>query len=56
MLTVGHWLSFAQETDRVIVMGDGRIVKEGPPEVLARAAGWYAGMLELQTRGWSKSG
>jgi ATP-binding cassette, subfamily B, bacterial len=54
-LTVAHRLSFAQETDRVIVMGDGRIIEEDPPEVLASGGGWYAGMLELQRRGWSRS-
>jgi ATP-binding cassette subfamily B protein len=52
-LAVAHRLSFGEETDRVIVMRDGQIVEEGAPDVLASGAGWFAGMIELQRRGWT---
>lgn len=55
-LTVAHRLASAQEADRVIVVEDGRVIEEGPPDDLASAGGWYAGVLELQQMGWEDAG
>lgn len=52
VLTVAHRLSTAREADRVLVMEDGRIVEEGPPEVLVRQQGRFAALLELEAAGW----
>jgi ABC-type multidrug transport system fused ATPase/permease subunit len=52
-LTVAHRLASAQEADRVVVLAEGRIIEEGPPDALAAAGGWYAGMFELQRMGWA---
>jgi ATP-binding cassette subfamily B multidrug efflux pump len=54
-ITVAHRMTSAQESDRVIVVVDGRIVEEGSPADLASAGGWYAGMLELQRLGWARA-
>lgn len=52
LLTVAHRLSTARDADRVVVMADGRIVEEGPPEQLVRNGGSFAAMLELEEAGW----
>lgn len=41
-LLVAHRLTTAAAADRVVVMQDGRIVEEGPPDVLAAGDGPYA--------------
>ena len=52
VLTVAHRLSTALEADRVIVLDRGDIVEEGPPRELARGAGRFAALLELEAAGW----
>ena len=52
VITVAHRLSTAREADRVVVMQDGRIVEEGPPEELIRRGGRFAALVELETAGW----
>jgi ATP-binding cassette subfamily B protein len=52
VLTVAHRLSTAVEADRVIVLDRGKIVEEGPPGELARRAGRFAALLELEAAGW----
>ena len=52
VLTVAHRLSTALEADRVIVLDRGDIVEEGPPRELARHAGRFAALLELEAAGW----
>lgn len=37
-----HRLSLARSADRVVVLEGGRVVEEGPPEVLRRRGGRYA--------------
>jgi ATP-binding cassette, subfamily B, multidrug efflux pump len=52
VLTVAHRLSTALEADRVIVLDGGDIVEEGAPGELARRAGRFAALLELEAAGW----
>ncbi len=52
VLTVAHRLSTAVEADRVIVLERGVIVEEGPAAELARRAGRFAALLELEAAGW----
>lgn len=52
VVTVAHRLSTAREADRVVVLEEGRIVEEGPPEELIRRGGKFATMVELEAAGW----
>ena len=52
VVTVAHRLSTAREADRVIVLGEGRIVEEGAPEELIRRGGRFAALVELEAAGW----
>ena len=52
VLTVGHRLSTARESDQVLVMKEGRIVEDGTPEDLMRRQGRFAALLELEAAGW----
>jgi len=52
VVTVAHRLSTAREADRVVVLEEGRIVEEGPPEELIRRGGKFAALVELEAAGW----
>jgi ATP-binding cassette subfamily B multidrug efflux pump len=52
ILTVAHRLSTAREADRVLVMENGRIVEQGPPDELVRQGGQFAALLALEEAGW----
>jgi ATP-binding cassette subfamily B protein len=52
VLTVAHRLSTALEADRVVVLDRGDVVEEGVPADLARRAGRFAALLELEAAGW----
>jgi len=52
VLTVAHRLSTAVEADRVVVFERGAIVEEGTAGELARRAGRFAALLELEAAGW----
>ena len=52
ILTVAHRLSTAVEADRVVVFERGVIVEEGTAGELARRAGRFAALLELEAAGW----
>jgi len=52
VLTVAHRLSTARQADRVIVIEDGRVIEEGPPEELIRRGGQFAALVELEGAGW----
>jgi ATP-binding cassette subfamily B protein len=52
VITVAHRLSTAREADRVLVLEAGRVVEEGPPEVLIRSQGKFAALVELESAGW----
>ena len=41
-LVIAHRLSTVEIADRVLVLADGRVVEDGPPEVLAAGDGPYA--------------
>jgi ATP-binding cassette, subfamily B, multidrug efflux pump len=52
ILTVAHRIASAREADRVIVLDDGCVVEEGPPEQLVQAGGRFAALAELEAAGW----
>ncbi len=52
VLTVAHRLSTAREAERVIVMQDGHVVEEGPPDELIHSGGKFAAWVELEAAGW----
>jgi ATP-binding cassette subfamily B protein len=53
VLTVAHRLATARAADRVIVLDQGRIIEEGPPDELIRAGGRFAALIELEAAGWN---
>jgi ABC-type multidrug transport system fused ATPase/permease subunit len=49
-LVVSHRLSLARSADRVVVIADGRVAEEGPPdELLARPGGYFAAMVRADS-------
>ncbi len=52
-ITVAHRLSTARETDRVIVLEEGHVVEQGPPDELIRRGGRFAALVELEEAGWN---
>ncbi len=48
MLIISHRMATARMADRVLVLAEGRIVEDGPHDVLARAGGLYAQFFERQ--------
>ena len=52
VLIVAHRLATACEADRVLVLDDGRIVEQGPPEALIRRGGRFAALLAMEAAGW----
>jgi ATP-binding cassette subfamily B multidrug efflux pump len=52
VITVAHRLSTAREADRVIVLENGRVVEEGPPDELIDNRGKFAALVELEAAGW----
>jgi ATP-binding cassette subfamily B protein len=52
IVTVAHRIATAREADRVIVLDDGRIVEQGPPEELIAAGGSFAALADLEAAGW----
>ena len=53
IVTVAHRIATARDADRVVVMEDGRIVEEGPPDTLVSAGGRFAALAALDAAGWS---
>ncbi len=53
---VAHRLSTLRGVDRVLVFKQGRIIEDGPMQVLlAKPAGYFTRLMELQTRGLPKA-
>jgi ABC-type multidrug transport system fused ATPase/permease subunit len=52
IVTVAHRIATAREADRVIVLDDGRIVEQGPPDELIATGGRFAALAELEAAGW----
>jgi ATP-binding cassette, subfamily B, bacterial len=50
-LIIAHRLSTVVDADRIVVLKDGRIVEEGKHQELVAAGGYYALLVEKQTRG-----
>lgn len=50
VLSVAHRLSTIMDFDRVIVLQDGRIVEDGPPQILCHDGGPFGRMWRLQHR------
>lgn len=48
---IAHRLSTVVNADRILVLKDGGIVEEGSHSELVRAEGYYASLVECQTRG-----
>jgi ABC-type multidrug transport system fused ATPase/permease subunit len=49
-LVVSHRLSLARSADRVVVIADGRVVEQGPPEeLLALPDGYFAAMVRADS-------
>jgi ABC-type multidrug transport system fused ATPase/permease subunit len=45
---IAHRLSTLQDVDRILVIDGGRLVEEGPHDILLRLGGLYAGLYEAQ--------
>ncbi len=52
VLAIAHRLSTIAAMDRIVVMDDGRIVEDGPHEVLLRQGGLYARYWHRQSGGF----
>lgn len=48
---IAHRLSTIVNADRIIVLRDGRIIEQGRHHDLMRERGYYASLVERQTRG-----
>lgn len=51
VIAIAHRLATIANFDRVVVLVSGRIVEDGPPELLRARGGVFASMWELQARG-----
>lgn len=56
VLTVAHRLATAREADHVVLLDAGRVVEQGPPELLLAAGGRFAALVALEQAGWDWSG
>ena len=52
VVAVAHRLSTVAHFDRILVMVDGRIVEDGPPDTLRAQGGTYAKLWDLQAEGF----
>jgi ATP-binding cassette subfamily B protein len=56
VLFVCHKMSLAVHSDRVILLEQGRIVEQGPPDLLLQANGLYAQLYRLQAADYQLDG
>jgi ATP-binding cassette subfamily B multidrug efflux pump len=52
VIAIAHRLSTIARMDRIVVLGDGRIVEEGTPSALLESDGLYARLWKRQTGGY----
>jgi ATP-binding cassette subfamily B protein len=52
VVAVAHRLSTVASFDRILVMADGCVVEDGPPEALREQGGLYARLWDLQAEGF----
>jgi len=56
VVSVAHRLSLARRADRVLVLEQGRVVEDGPPDLLLAQGGRFAAMATLEQAGWDPGG
>lgn len=56
VLYVCHKMSLAVQSDRVILLEQGRIAEQGPPAQLLQAGGLYARLYQLQAEDYQRDG
>ncbi len=54
MVAVAHRLSTLSSFDRIIVLRDGRIVEDGPPQELRSRGGEFDALWRMQAEGFTK--
>jgi ATP-binding cassette subfamily B protein len=52
VIAVAHRLSTVADFDRILVMAEGRVVEDGPPQALRKSGGLYARLWDLQAEGF----
>jgi len=50
VIAIAHRLSTVRSFDRILVLEKGRLVEDGPPDVLMRSDGPYRGLIESEMR------
>ncbi len=50
VIAIAHRLSTVRSFERILVLEKGRLVEDGPPDVLMRSDGPYRGLIELEMR------
>lgn len=55
VVAVAHRLSTLANFDRIVVLRDGRIVEDGPPQELRRCGGEFEALWRMQAEGFSRS-
>jgi ATP-binding cassette subfamily B protein len=55
LVIVSHRPTNLSGIDRIIVVGDGRVIQEGTQVELENTPGWYASMREIRRLGWTAS-
>ena len=51
-VVISHRFSTVRMADRIIVLGEGRVLEEGSHEALVRQRGVYAELFEMQAAGY----
>ena len=54
VIIIAHRFSTIQNADRVLVIDNGKIVNDGPPQDLARKKGIFSDLLRYQVEGNQK--
>ena len=50
MIAIAHRLSTLRDFDRIVVMREGRILEDGPPDVLLARRGAYYALVKTERR------